>query len=205
MVNTLILIRHGETIWNQEGRFQGQTDVKLSETGLQQAEKTARFLKENYRVKAVYSSDLSRAYATAEAIAKQFNLVVQKDIRLREYSFGVWEGLTRSEIEEKYYSLYKARQKDIHVQVPGGEGAAQVQQRVMEAIQEICHTNQDTVVVVSHGGALRIALASILGLDLTYSYRIMLDNATLSIVRWELFGDEQRFMVETINSRLLFG
>ena len=95
----LILIRHGRTLWNSSGKFQGQSDIELSQEGISQAEKLA----ENFpvtHIDRVYSSNLKRAYITGEIIAKKFNVPIIKDKRLCEVSFGSWEGLTYDEIHE---------------------------------------------------------------------------------------------------------
>jgi alpha-ribazole phosphatase len=97
----LILIRHGRTLWNSSGKFQGQSDIELSQEGISQAEKLA----ENFpvtHIDRVYSSNLKRAYITGEIIAKKFNVPIIKDKRLCEVSFGSWEGLTYDEIHEKW-------------------------------------------------------------------------------------------------------
>jgi len=92
-VTKIILVRHGQTLWNNIGKYQGHTDVPLSKTGIEQASKVAKRLK-NDKITAIYSSDLKRAKQTAEIIALEHNLPVITNTRFREINFGVWEGKT---------------------------------------------------------------------------------------------------------------
>jgi 2,3-bisphosphoglycerate-dependent phosphoglycerate mutase len=143
-VTTLLLARHGETDWNREFRIQGSSDVELNELGRKQARELAEDLAD-VELDAIYASDLSRARATAEAVAETKDLPVQVDARLRERAFGSWEGLTRADIEERFAPEDR----------PDGETDEQVRARVLAAIEEIAAAHPgEQVLVVSHGGAL---------------------------------------------------
>ena len=173
----LLLIRHGETSWNQEQRYQGQQDSPLSELGLAQAAKTAAFLA-RMKIDVIYTSDLLRAKLTAEAIARPHGLTPIADPRLREINFGVWEGLTREEVQARYPELFSARFRDnINVRVPGGELPGEVAERLAEFVQELQskHLHQN-IAAVSHGGALRLLIATLLGMPLEKSYCLRMDN-----------------------------
>lgn len=119
----LYLIRHGQTLWNSEGKIQGKTDIPLNETGLLQAELLAEAM-ERYPVTAVYASPLKRAYQTAECVAGRQGLSVIAEEGLREVDFGFWEGMTWSEIEERYpedFALWdKIRQSMLLQEGSGG-------------------------------------------------------------------------------------
>jgi broad specificity phosphatase PhoE len=142
-MTTLLLARHGETDWNRELRIQGSSDIALNELGREQAAALAEELAD-VELDAVYSSDLARARATAEAVAATHGLDVRLDPRLRERSFGSWEGLTREDIAE----FPEGSRHD-------GESDAEVRARVLEAIEEISRMHPgEQVLVVSHGGAL---------------------------------------------------
>ena len=142
-MTTLFLARHGETDWNRELRIQGSSDIELNELGRRQAHALAQEL-EHVELDAVYSSDLRRANATAEAVASSHGLDVQVDPRLRERSFGSWEGLTREDIA----ALPDGSRHD-------GESDDEVRARVLEAVQAIADRHPgEQVLVVSHGGAL---------------------------------------------------
>ncbi len=155
----LILIRHGETDWNIEGRWQGQTDIPLNNQGLRQADEIAKALSQT-EIHAIFSSDLLRAHQTAEILACLKNLPVHVDRRLREIHQGEWQGLLISEIQKRYVIQFQDRQKEpLNTAPPGGETAAQVQQRALAAIRHIVRQYpSQTVAVISHGFTLATVL-----------------------------------------------
>ncbi|MEW6425903.1 MAG: histidine phosphatase family protein, partial [Bacillota bacterium] len=117
----LYLVRHGETVWNSEMKFQGHSNVPLSERGRAQARLLARRLANN-PITAFYASDLKRAYETAMILAQPHGLPVESLDSLREMNFGVWEGLTMSEIKEKSGELAGRWWSDpLHTRIPAGE------------------------------------------------------------------------------------
>jgi broad specificity phosphatase PhoE len=142
-MTTLFLARHGETDWNRELRIQGSSDIALNQLGREQAWALADELAE-VALDAIYSSDLSRARETAEAVAARHRLEVRLDPRLRERAFGSWEGLTREDI----VALGNGARHD-------GESDDEVRERVLEAVQAIADAHPgEHVLVVAHGGAL---------------------------------------------------
>ena len=148
----MILVRHGQTEWNALQKYQGHTDIALNDLGRSQAQKIADYLRDHEVVEAVYCSDLSRSLETAEIIGQGLELSPISDVRLKEISFGVWEGLTYTEVYQQYpqefdYWFQSTRQ----VKVPGGESFEQVVERSLQALQEIAARHNGTVVVVSHG------------------------------------------------------
>jgi glucosyl-3-phosphoglycerate phosphatase len=155
----LVLWRHGQTQWNVEGRFQGQSDIPLDPVGEQQAERSARLLAA-LQPAAIFSSDLIRATATAAPLARLTGLTVISDKDLRERYGGQWEGLTDAEI--------RARYPVEHMQwlPPGGETSMVVADRAGAAMDRIAETLAPgtLAVVVSHGAALRLGAARLLGL-----------------------------------------
>jgi alpha-ribazole phosphatase/probable phosphoglycerate mutase len=161
----LLLIRHGETDWNQEGRWQGQADVPLNEAGRRQAERISELL-EDCPIEAVYSSDLQRARETALILASEKDLPLVMDERLREIHQGEWQGLRVSEIEASYGRLFEERNSNLlNVAPPGGETAFQVQSRMLEAVCDILRRHSGkTVAIVSHGFALAVVRAHYLDL-----------------------------------------
>jgi glucosyl-3-phosphoglycerate phosphatase len=154
-----VLWRHGQTTWNAEHRFQGQTDIPLDETGEAQAEHAARRLA-TLRPAAIVSSDLSRAQQTATPLAKLTGLPVAPDKDLRERFGGDWEGLTDQAIRERY-PLERSTWDP-----PNGETTGAVADRVSSALARIAQTlaDGDLAVVVSHGAALRLGMERLLGL-----------------------------------------
>jgi broad specificity phosphatase PhoE len=156
--NRLVLWRHGQTQWNMESRFQGQTDIPLDAEGERQAERAARLLA-GLRPAAIISSDLGRAMATAAPLARLTGLPVTPDKDLRERFGGLWEGLTDQEIRTRYPAE--------HAQwlPPGGESSAVVAERAGAAMERIAGSMAPgtLVVVVSHGAAIRLGAARLLG------------------------------------------
>jgi phosphoserine phosphatase len=163
----LLLLRHGETAWNRERRYQGWTDTPLSAEGLVQAEAAARELKE-HAFTAVYASPLQRARDTAAAIAIPHGLEVQTDPAFRELGFGEWEGLTLDEARSRYATLYEGWAKTPHlVSPPGGESLAQARERVLAGLHRVRAGHRDEVVcLVAHGIPVRILILEVLGLGL---------------------------------------
>ena len=154
-----MLWRHGQTVWNFEDRFQGQTDIPLTDTGIMQAERAARLLAA-LRPDAIFASDLSRAAATAAPLARLTGLPVTLDKDLRERHGGAWEGLTGPEIREGYPEEFRTWSP------PGGETAAAVADRVSGALERISDSlpERSLAVVVSHGAAIRLGTSKFLGL-----------------------------------------
>ena len=142
-MTTLLLARHGETDWNRELRIQGSSDIELNELGRRQAQSLAQELTD-VELDAIYASDLSRARETAAAVAAAHGLEVRLDPRLRERSFGSWEGLTREDIAE----FPPGSRHD-------GESDEAVRERMLAAVAEIAAAHPgEQVLIVSHGGAL---------------------------------------------------
>jgi broad specificity phosphatase PhoE len=158
----LVLLRHGQTVWNAEHRFQGQSDIPLDETGEAQAERVGRLLAA-LRPDVIVSSDLRRATATAAPLSRLTGLPVTLDKDLRERFGGAWEGLTDTEINERY-----PRERASWTP-PDGESAAAVADRVHAGLRRVADalTELDDgglAVVVSHGAAIRLGMERMLGI-----------------------------------------
>jgi glucosyl-3-phosphoglycerate phosphatase len=154
-----VLWRHGQTTWNVEHRFQGQTDIPLDATGEEQAEQAARRLA-TLRPHALFSSDLSRAQQTAAPLARLTGLRVTLDKDLRERFGGDWEGLADAEIRERYPAERTTWDP------PNGEPTSVVADRMVGALTRVADTLADgeLAVVVGHGAALRLGMERTLGL-----------------------------------------
>lgn len=148
----ILLIRHGETLWNQQGRMQGQQDSPLTPVGMNQARQLARRMKA-LEFTALYSSDLGRAHQTARCIADETGHEVIAEPGLRERSFGIFEGLTNTEIKLRHpedHELFAKRLPDYRMS--GGESAAQFRERVIVTMERIVKRHPDeTIAIVSHG------------------------------------------------------
>jgi len=202
-VTRLLLARHGQTAWNAERRYQGQRDVPLDQEGRLQADALARRLSDE-PIDAIYASDLQRAWETAEAIAGLHGLAVQPEPRLREIAFGDWEGLTTGEIEEASPgSIVAWRDDPRHSPPPGGECLDQVMGRVGAAVADIAADHQDeTVLVVAHGGTLRVLLCLALDLPPEALWRFRFDAASLSQVDLYESGSTLSILNDTAHLRL---
>jgi broad specificity phosphatase PhoE len=167
MALRLVLVRHGETAWNREARYQGHRDTPLSQIGRAQAEAAGRLLA-GERLEAVWSSPLRRARETAAAIAAPQGLAVQVEEAFAEMHFGEWEGLTVDEVSARFPDLYPAWRETPHlVDVPGGETLDALRARVLRGLRGLraAHDGQ-TVCLVTHGMTGRILILEALGLDL---------------------------------------
>ena len=192
----LLLTRHGQTDWNIAGRYQGQSDVPLNQTGQTQAAQIAKRLSTE-TIHAIYTSDLSRAVNTAQAIADFHQLEIKKDTRLRELSFGDWEGMTYKEMSAHSPVLFSKWMTDsMNISTPNGETLAQLAARVKSAFDQIKDDHKDqTVLVVSHSGALQSLLAVTLGVDLNRYWQFRVSQASLS----ELIVQEDAVTLNLLN------
>jgi broad specificity phosphatase PhoE len=179
------ILRHGQTDWNVEGRYQGQADRPLNAVGLAQAEAAAAQL-QGKCFAAIYSSDLQRARVTAEIIAGQLGLPVQVDRRLREVNQGEWEGMLTADIQQRYAEEWAERRADrLHAAPPGGESLAQVAARVLEGLYAIAQRHpEQRILIVSHGLALAVVLCAAAGAPLTEAFHRIPENAQPMIVNW---------------------
>jgi broad specificity phosphatase PhoE len=188
----LLLIRHGETDWNNEGRIQGHTDTPLNACGIEQAERLAARLAIE-KIDAIYTSPLARARVTADAIAQKHGLAAIADDRLKEKFLGELEGLTSAEFEQRNADLYHAwRASKEHIPLPGEETPLAFRQRVQDFLDEVQarHKEVNQVAVVSHGGTLSMFLATLIGLEANHRSPFWFDNASIS--RVDLSGSRPR-------------
>jgi broad specificity phosphatase PhoE len=156
-VATILLVRHGETDWNRERRWQGQTDTPLNDTGRAQARELAERLALDPPA-AIVASDLARARETAELLAARLGLPVALEPRLREIDVGEWSGLTMAEVEERYPEGLQ-RRLDGGVGWEHGETYLELRARVVAALHDVAAADEGrAVVAVTHGGCIREAL-----------------------------------------------
>lgn len=185
MDQTVWLVRHGETVYNKEGRFQGCLDVPLSAEGERQASKVAARLGEE-KVEAVYSSRLKRAYRTANLIAAPHGLPVRIIDGMEEMGFGRWEGKSFFDLEEDEKDAAKSWFNDpVTNVIPEGEAISQFQQRINQAYHKLLEeVNGKDTVLVTHGGVIKVILVSILGVSLSMLPRLYVSLCSLTVVRY---------------------
>lgn len=182
----IIIIRHGETEWNQSGRFQGHSDVPLSEEGRAQAEALGRNLIVD-QVDAIYASDLIRAMETAAPLAARFGLKVIADPLLRELNFGAWEGRSFTEVNADSPDTMKEFYRDPEqAAIPESEPFSDFQKRVAGRVREIAAAEcGKRVVIVSHGASIRILLADLLSMPIRSIWHISQLNTAVNRIRFE--------------------
>ena len=182
-MTNLLLVRHGETDWNRHGRWQGGSDTQLNDLGREQARALAEEL--DGEIDVLYSSDLARARETAEIVAAKLGLEVRLDPRLRERGFGSWEGLTTTEIEERF--------ADAHRRWLAGEGAGaddaeafeDFSARVEDFLSDVLRLHPgEEVLVVSHGGSIRVIHALAAGVDYVRDHRLIPGVPNCSVARY---------------------
>lgn len=170
----ILLIRHGQTNWNIEGRLQGSTDIQLNEQGIMQAELCAQFIK-SVQLTTLISSPLSRAKQTAEIIARACHLPIIEMDAFREKSFGDAEGLTQMERQEKYVTR----------PFPNEELFESLKTRIFEGLNEIAQKYYDQkIAIVTHGGVINCILAVISNGEVGTN-KTILHNASISTIRFE--------------------
>jgi len=180
----IILIRHGQTEWNRVERFRGRADVPLNETGLRQAEATGVRVAAKWKPAAIYSSPLSRAVKTAEAIAGRFDdLAVQIHPGLADIDYGEWQGLSPDEVRTRWPGLLDTWYNAPHlVSIPGGETLSALRERAMKTVNELAvHYSSKAILLLGHTVINRIILLGVLGLGNERFWRIKQDTCAINL------------------------
>jgi broad specificity phosphatase PhoE len=194
-VRRLLLVRHGQTAYNEERRFTGWADPPLTTHGRAQARALGRRIR-GEAIDAVYSSDLRRAADTAAVAIRHTSLQprdVVTDPSLREASFGEWQGLTFAEARQRDPASAEALiKRSIDFRAPGGESISEVHER-LSVFQRRLHAAHDgaTILVVASGGPVQILIAGLFGMPIESHWRLAVDNCSLSIVN---FVQEEPFL-----------
>ncbi|QIA07575.1 histidine phosphatase family protein [Draconibacterium halophilum] len=181
MATEITIIRHGETIWNAQRRIQGQRNSKLSENGILQAELVAKAL-DKRQFDILISSDLERAVETARIINTQLVLPHEYNVKLRERSFGVVEGLNFEEMKHQYPDEFRRyKERDPEFAFPGGESIQQLFNRVTVEIEDIARKfDQQKVLIVSHGLVLEMMMYKTFSINLTDPRTFSINNSSIS-------------------------
>jgi alpha-ribazole phosphatase len=177
----LIVVRHGETLYNVQSRFTGQSDIPLSALGERQAAALGKRLAAE-PLAAIAASDLQRARVTAQAIARYHELPVQEDADLREMTFGAWEGATYDEIAARDADLVQRWLSDPTIYAPpGGETVIQLRDRVVRALERWqTRCPETTILWAVHGGVIEVLLCHLLGVDLKLRWQFRHENASIT-------------------------
>lgn len=179
-------MRHGETLWNKESKYQGQSDISLSDAGRLQALKLSERLK-GEKIDAVYASDLQRAMETAGIIAAPHGLEVFPAREMRELSFGIWEGRTFDEINEKWPGEMDRWRKDPYNERPkGGETLSELCGRTSLFLKTAANKHPGkNILIASHAGPIRALLSVILNLHYDLFWKFKISNASLTVVEYD--------------------
>lgn len=160
-MTTFYIIRHGQTDWNLEGRWQGKADIPLNNTGREQAQRLAGHLhRRRIRFDAIYSSDLLRAWETATLIADRLDVTLAPLPALQEIDVGAWSGLTRDEVVSRFHDLWERLHSGEDIPRGGdGETFGQLYDRVVGAVERLTSERPgQTIALVTHGGPVRALL-----------------------------------------------
>ncbi len=182
----ILLVRHGETAWNRDGRYQGRTDIPLSPDGERQAAALAVRLA-HLPIKAAVASPLSRARRTAEAVLAGRDVPLELDEGLVEISHGAWEGQLSSDVEQAHAEMLGTWRTRPDRDVPAGPGAetlGDVERRAWPVLERIAAglTDEDTALIAAHDAVNRVLLCRILGLPLTRVWAFRQAPATLNVL-----------------------
>lgn len=204
MKTTVLVVRHGETDHNKGGIYQGRLDVSLNDKGREQAARLSDWLAHRFHINCIYSSPLSRAYSTAEAIAAgQEQKKIATNPELQEIDVGSWEGMTGNQAKESHPEVWEQLQEDnLYTRRPEGESYWDLYERVSNCLEGLVdkHPGQ-TICVVSHGGCVRVILAHAMSVPpTTFSFvsGLTVDNTGVSILEYD--HNAKRWGVRTINS-----
>ena len=180
----LVLVRHGVTDWNREGRWQGHLDPPLSDAGRREGLRVAQRLGADPELRPgrIVSSTLSRALETAQVIGAEIGVPVEADPRLMEIGAGEWEGRTHAELETEDGDRYLAWRASGGIgQPPGGESTEAATRRVAQLLAEIDEGGGGQTLVVSHGGTLRLVARVLFELSAQRTTALDIDNASISV------------------------
>lgn len=185
----IIAVRHGETAWNADSRMQGQLDIPLNALGRLQAQRLARALADE-PLDAIYASDLSRAFDTAQAVAALTGHRVIADTALRERAFGVFQGLTYTEIEQRWPEQgARWRARDVDFVPEGGESLRQLSVRSVEAAARLAAAHAGgTILLVAHGGVMDCLYRAAVRIELDLIRTWQLGNASINRLLYSAEG-----------------
>ena len=184
----ILFIRHGQSLANAKELFAGNSDFDLSPIGHEQAARAAKYLRENEKISAIYSSDLLRAYNTACPIGKACGIPVIKDVTLREIYAGEWESLSFTDIAKKYPEEYAVWMQDYSSSRPvGGESTQEVYERIVPHVLELAKKHDgETILISTHATVLRAFTAYASGYSSEESGKVRFSqNASINVFAYD--------------------
>lgn len=199
----IVLIRHGYSEYNKLKKYSGQLDVPLDEIGERQADMTAKYVLENYRPDAIYSSDLSRAVRTVEPIANELGLEIEKRREFREIDVGLWHNMDFWEAKDKFPETSRMiKENPYAARYEGGESYRELMERMLRGIDEIREKCDGlTVAVASHNGAIKGLFRAMIQKGICDNFDTeFLPNASISVFDYD--GKHADFIVIGYNGHL---
>lgn len=192
----VIVVRHGETEWNLEGRWQGHEDSPLTPNGHFQAQAAAKVIS-GFHPKRLYSSDLGRALQTSQYIARETGLEIQQEPSLRERKLGIFQGLTTQQMKASYPDIYEEfRNAGAGYRVPEGESIQDRFDRSIAGFNKLARNlNGESVVIVTHGGVLDGLFRYVIGLPLTAPRHFKIRNCSLNHFSFD--GETENWRLDT--------
>ncbi len=199
----LILIRHGETLWTEQKRYQGHSDIKLSKEGRKNIRALSLRIK-SLGIDCLYTSSLKRAMQSGAIISEAIGVKPRKDPRLNELNFGAWEGKTASQLSAERNKHFLSWSKGKWVTPKGGESLSSLQRRTAKFLGECLkkHANQK-VAIVSHGGAIRMLINQALGLPQDFLFSFHMEPSSFSILNFSDFKSAQLIKLNVTPTSLL--
>lgn len=206
----ILLVRHGETNWNNSGKFQGQVDISLNNTGIAQAKATAR-LALAWDLTAIYSSPLSRTLEVSSYISQLTGIKIRTDPRLMELNLGLLEGITGQDMRDDWSDLWNNWREDPgSVTMPKGESLFDLQERAWAAFMDIHnnHCSTDTVAIVSHNFTIRCICTKLLEIPMSNYHCLSLDLGSVTAlentgITWKLLTYNSVSHLSQLNHKLL--
>ncbi len=201
----IYLTRHGESKWNKFKKIQGQQDIDLTSKGKNQAKILAKRLKQE-DIDIIFSSDLTRAYDTAQIVGNEINVDIIKLEELREIKFGPWEGVRTEELVNNYGEEYKLWLKTPHkFKFENIETVKELINRAYKALDIILDNNDfENILIVSHGTFLKAILLVLLDLDISSFSKFAIDNVSLSIVECREYNNVLKLFNDTNHLREVY-
>jgi len=179
-----ILIRHGETAWTRERRYQGWTDTALTALGKKQVRGAVKMAR-SWGADVMYTSALQRAVVSGNILAAALKMTPRQDVRLNEISFGEWEGKTGKELLAQKDAAYLKWINGGRINPPGGESIGALKKRIQDFIEDGLRRHKDKkIVVVSHGGAIRMFLMAALNLPQKFLFNFQIDPASMTVLEF---------------------
>ena len=198
---TFLLVRHGQSASNAAATLTGQLDIPLTDVGLKQGQLASKYIYENYKVDAIYSSDLIRAYQTALPLSKLTDIPVNKEPAFREMNCGDWQGKKVADlVNNELYIRWKDHDPDAYP--PNGESFLQVQKRAVDKINEIVAKNDGkTIVITAHGGVIKTLTAYFLNLPIQ-EWSLKLPYVSNASVTKVIYDNGKYTLIDTVDDYL---